>query len=134
MSYLFVDDGGAYIGYEGNYMTVRNRDGMVRKIPVETVEAIYLFSSVQVTSQCVVQCLKRGINISYYSKGGAYFGRLQSTNHINVARQRKQAALADSDFSLNQVIRVLDSIDYLTGTVEALWRTAIRPILQEGAA
>ncbi|MEH2941305.1 CRISPR-associated endonuclease Cas1 [Lachnospiraceae bacterium KK002] len=48
----------------------------------------------------MVQCLKRGINISYYSKGGSYFSRLQSTNHINVQRQRKQAALADSEFSL----------------------------------
>ena len=101
ISYLFVDDDGAYIGYEGNYVTVKHKSGMLTKVPVETVEAIYLFSSVQVTSQCVIQCLQRGINISYYSKGGAYFGRLQSTNHINVSRQRKQAKLADSEFSLN---------------------------------
>lgn len=107
MSYLFVDDDGAHINYESNYIIVKSKDGMIRKLPVETVEAIYLFSSVQVTSQCVVQCLKRGINISYYSKGGAYFGRLQSTNHINVSRQRKQARLANTDFSLGLAKRII---------------------------
>lgn len=100
MSYLFVDDDGASINYDSNYMVVKNKDGMVRKLPVETVDAIYLFSSVQITSQCIVQCLTRGINISYYSKGGTYFGRLQSTNHINVSRQRAQARLENSEFSL----------------------------------
>lgn len=107
MSYLFVDDDGAYISCEGNYMTVKSKDGMLRKVPIETVEAVYLFSSVQVTSQCVIQCLRRGINISYYSKSGSYFGRLQSTNHINVARQRKQASLADSEFSLNLAKKII---------------------------
>lgn len=107
LSYVFVDDDGAYIGCEGNYITVKNRDGMIRKVPIETVEAIYLFSSVQVTSQCIVQCLKRGINLSYYSKGGVYFGRLQSTNHINVLRQRKQAKLADTEFAVSIAKRVI---------------------------
>lgn len=100
MSYLFVNSNGAHINYDANYVVVRYGEEAIRRIPVENLEAIYIFTSVQITSQCVVQCLKRGINISYYSKGGSYFGRLQSTNHINVQRQRKQAALADSEFSL----------------------------------
>ena len=107
MSYVFVDDDGAYIGCEGNCITIKKRDGEIRRVPIETVEAIYLFSSVQMTSQCVIQCLKRGINVSYYSKGGEYFGRLQSTNHINVLRQRKQAKLADTEFSINIAKKII---------------------------
>lgn len=100
MSYLFVNSNGAYINYDANYVVVKYGEDSIRKIPVENLEAIYIFTSAQITSQCVIQCLKRGINISYYSKGGSYFGRLQSTNHVNVQRQRKQAALAESNFSL----------------------------------
>ena len=107
MSYLFVNERGANISFQENYVTVTYHDGMLRKIPVESLDAIYLFSYVQVTSQCVVECLKRGIPLSYFSKGGAYFGRLQSTNHVNVARQRQQAALANTEFALELAKKII---------------------------
>lgn len=107
MSYLFVNERGANISFQENYVMVTYHDGMLRKIPIESLDAIYLFSYVQVTSQCVVECLKRGIPLSYFSKGGAYFGRLQSTDHVNVARQRKQAALADTEFALQLAKKII---------------------------
>ena len=107
MSYLFVNAHGASINYDSNYVVVKYGQESERKIPVENLEAIYIFTSAQITSQCVVQCLKRGINISYYSKSGAYFGRLHSTGHVNVKRQRKQAALADTEFSLELARNIL---------------------------
>lgn len=107
MSYLFVNERGANINYQENYVVVTYHDGMLRKIPVESLDAIYLFSYVQVTSKCVVECLKRGIPLSYFSKGGSYFGRLQSTNHVNVQRQRKQAALADTEFALQLAKKII---------------------------
>lgn len=45
------------------------------------------------TTQCLAECLKRGVNIIFYSTYGAYYGRLISTTHVNVQRQRKQADL-----------------------------------------
>ncbi len=54
---------------------------------------IEVFGAIQITTQCIQECLKRGINIIYYSMNGSYFGRLISTSHVNVHRQRKQAAL-----------------------------------------
>ncbi|MCD8123869.1 MAG: CRISPR-associated endonuclease Cas1 [Lachnospiraceae bacterium] len=101
MSYLFVDTRGACVHYEANRVIVKQGETSARSIPVENLEAIYIFTSAQVTSQCVAQCLKHGISISYFSKSGVYFGRLYSTNHVNARRQRKQAALADTEFSLN---------------------------------
>lgn len=100
MSYLFINENGASINYKENYIVVKYSEELLKKIPIESLDAIYVFSSVQVTSQCVIECLKRGINISYLSKYGSYFGRLQSTGHINVERQRKQAALANTKFAL----------------------------------
>ena len=101
MSYLFVNEKGATIHFEENYVVVKYSEEVLKKIPVESLEAIYLFSAVQMTSQCVQQCLKHGISVSYFSKAGVYFGRLQSTGHVNVFRQRKQAALAHTIFSLD---------------------------------
>lgn len=100
MSFLFVDDHGATIKIDGNSLVVQKKDDTVRKIPIETIDEIYIFNSVQITSQCMIRCVQNGIPICYFSHKGEYFGRMQSTGHINVERQRRQAKLANTEFSL----------------------------------
>lgn len=107
ISFLFVDKNGANVHFEKNYIIVKHEQEVLTKIPIENLESIYIFSNVQVTSRTVTECLKRGICISYLSKGGTYYGRLQSIEHINVFRQRKQAALADTKFSLDLAKRII---------------------------
>ena len=106
MSYLYICEQGATVSVSANRFHVDYRDGMRKSIPVETLEVIEIFGKVQMTTQCIGECLKRGINVIFYSTYGAYFGRLISTNHVNVARQRKQAELGNNkkfclDFSKN---------------------------------
>ena len=99
MSYLYVCEQGAVIGYEGSRFQVKYKDDMLKSIPAETLEMIQVFGKIQLTTQCMEECLQRGIGVVFYSSYGSYFGRLISTNHVNVARQRMQAALTD-DFKL----------------------------------
>lgn len=100
MSYLYVQDNKAKIGIEANRITVHYANGMVKKVPVETLESINIFGNAQMTSQCVHTCLLKGIQVVYYSVGGSYFGRLESTGHVNVERQRMQDAVYNTDFAL----------------------------------
>lgn len=97
MSYLYVCEQGASIGFADNRFQVKYKDGLLKSIPSEVLEVIEVFGKVQITTQCMEECLKRGINILFYSTKGAYFGRLISTNHINVQRQRKQAKLGENE-------------------------------------
>ena len=54
--------------------------------------------------------MKRGVNILYYSTNGAYYGRLISTNHVNVQRQRLQAERTkDLDFRIAFSKRLIDA-------------------------
>lgn len=99
MSCLYVCEQGSTVGYEGCRFQVKCKDGLLRSIPAEPLETIQVFGRVQITTQCMTECLKRGINIIFYSSNGSYFGRLISTNHVNVARQRLQAGLSD-DFKM----------------------------------
>ena len=104
MSYLYVCEQGAVIGYEGSRFQVKYKDDMLKSIPAETLEMIQVFGKIQLTTQCMEECLQRGIGVVFYSSYGSYFGRLISTNHVNVARQRMQAALTDEfklEFSKN---------------------------------
>ncbi len=93
MSLLYVNENSAQIGIEANRCFVKYADGMKKMIPIETLESITIMGHAQMTTQCVQECLKRGIPVSYYSKGGSYFGRLHSTGHVNAKRQRMQSAL-----------------------------------------
>lgn len=97
MSYLYVCEQGATIGFADNRFQVKYKDGMLKSIPSEVLEVIEVFGKVQITIQCMEECLKRGVNVLYYSTNGAYFGRLISTNHVNVQRQRKQAKLGENE-------------------------------------
>ncbi len=107
MSYLFVNEKGAVISLADNTIKVTYRDGLIKTIPIETLDAIYIFTYAQITTQCTIECLMRGIRLSYFSPTGKYFGRLQSTDYVNVPRQRRQVKLYESDFSLELAKRII---------------------------
>lgn len=100
MSLLYINENNATIGIESNQCTVKYADGMKKMIPIETLESITIMGHAQMTTQCIQECLKRGIPVSYFSKKGSYFGRLHSTGHINAPRQRKQCALYETEFAV----------------------------------
>lgn len=109
MSYLYLCENGATVGIEENYVVVSYSNEMKKKIPIETLESIQIFGHASITSPCIVQCLKKGIPVMYYSKGGAYFGRLQSTGHVNAVRQRMQSRLGDTPFALELSRRLIEA-------------------------
>lgn len=109
MSLLYVNEDGALIGIEANRCTIKYKDGLQRSVPVESLEGITILGKSQLTTACTEECLKRGISVSYFSKGGSYFGRLQSTGHINAVRQRKQSRLYDTEFALELGKKILSA-------------------------
>ena len=110
MSYLYVTELGSHIGIRGNRIEIKYKDDMLRSLPVETVDVIEVFGNVLFTTQCIQECLKRGISVIFSSSNGAYFGRLISTNHVNVARQRLQAKITDDpDFCLGIAGRIINA-------------------------
>lgn len=100
MGLLYINESGAVVGVEANKCTVQYKDGMKKMIPIESLEGITIMGRSQMTTQCAEECMVRGIPVAYFSKGGRYFGRLMSTGHINVERQRRQSELYDTEFSL----------------------------------
>ena len=93
MSYLYVCEQGAIIGISANRFEVKYKDGMIKSIPAETLELIEVFGKVQITTQCITECLKRGVNILFFSTNGSYFGRLISckcTETTKASRNREE--------------------------------------------
>lgn len=73
MSYLYVNEDGVTVGIEANRCVARYKDGMIKYIPIETVEGIVIMGKSQLTTNCMEECLKRGINVSFFSKGWTIF-------------------------------------------------------------
>lgn len=143
MSILYIDKSDCVIGKQDNRITVKYKDGMVRTIPVESIDGITLLGYAQVTTQCIQECLKKGISLSYFSKGGHYFGRLSSTGHIKASLQRKQAGLYDQPFALelskkiifakihNQIVvlrRYSKSTNHNISDIELHMKSALRKV------
>ena len=107
MSVLYITENGAVIGVDSNRLTVKYKDGLLKSLPIETIEGITLLGKNQLTTQCMEVCLAKGIPVSFFSKGGKYYGRLMSTGHVKAELQRKQASLYDTDFAVELSKRII---------------------------
>ncbi len=96
ISFLYINEPGAIIGINGGYFEVKQKKGLVRKIPKETLESITIFGNSLMTNQCIAVCLENGIPINYFSGKGSYFGKLVSTAHVNAERIKKQVYVSDN--------------------------------------
>lgn len=69
-----------------------------------------LFGNISITTSCIQELLRKGIPVSYFSKKGTYFSRLESTSHKNIFRLKKQIAMNDSDdFSLKFAKKIISA-------------------------
>ena len=109
MSILYVNENGAHLSVDHSRVIISYKDGMTKEVPIETLEALILLGKSQITTQCMELCLKKGIPVSFFSKGGSYFGRLMSTGHVKASLQRKQAVLYDTPFAFSFSKRIIEA-------------------------
>ena len=110
MSYLYITEDGAVLSVNGGYYVVTYRDGCVKNIPSETLESVSIFGNSSVTTPCTRKLLEKGIPVNYFSKRGAYYGRLESTRHTNIARLKAQIQMSeDSDFRIRLAQSILSA-------------------------
>ncbi len=110
MSYLYVNEQGAKIGVEGGYFMVYTTDGMVKKIPKETLEAVVIFGHVHMSSHFIGEVLKRGVKVSIFSTTGRYFGRLESTLFSNAEILKTQIkAMEDEQLKISLTKKIIQA-------------------------
>ena len=97
MSCLYITENGSKVAVKGGHFIVECQDGSERLVPKETLESIVIFGNVYLTVPCIKECLERGIAVSMFSTKGKYFGRIESTNHVNAKRLKQQVYLSDQE-------------------------------------
>lgn len=110
MACLYVMEYGAKINLGQGTVDVIGKDESKRMLPIETLESIVIFGNIIMSNACMRECLRRGIQVSFLSKRGRYFGRLVSTSHGNPERLKNQIYLSDNlEFTLEFTKKILKS-------------------------
>jgi len=108
MSFLYISEQNYTLSVDGGYCMVKTKGGMLRKIPIETLEYVSLFGDIHITVPAIKTFMTNKIPVTLYSKTGGYFGRIMSNENVNITRQRKQFKLSgDTEFSLNLAKRII---------------------------
>lgn len=101
MSFVYITEEGAKVQKKnGKYLVGRNLEIMF-EIPENILEGLVLIDKIQVSSQAMISFLENGIPVTWISDTGKFFGRLESTKHVNVFKQVKQIEVRNERFALN---------------------------------
>ena len=117
--FAYITEEGAYVQKRGGNFVIGRNNECVMEIPEEVLEALTLIDSVQVSSQAMVELLRLGVPVTWLSRSGYFFGRLESTRHVNffgrlestrhvnVFRQERQVLMKGSGFYLRMGRKVI---------------------------
>ena len=98
MSNIYVYEQGSIITINENRLIITKVNKEIESVPIELIDGVMIFGNIQVSTQSIHKLLSKGINITYLSKKGYNFGRLENSNKVNIERQRLQFKKSEDIF------------------------------------
>ena len=102
-----MDNGSIIRKNEGRIKIERGNE--LDSIPIETVDGINIYGKPQLTTQCIEECMKRGISISFFSIYGNYIGGFSANEYVKVSLQRKQSVFNVTNSALELAKRIIEA-------------------------
>lgn len=96
MTVLYLTTEGSILKLKDNQLIISKSNDILKKISIEKIDNIILVGQTHLSTPLTVELLKREISLSWLSKTGKFYGRLDSTKSINIERQREQFRQADN--------------------------------------
>lgn len=93
---LFVTTQGAYVGHEGESVTVKVDHQVTLRAPIHTLGGIVCFGHVGVSPSLMGKCGEQGVTISFLTHHGRYLASVRGFTPGNVLLRREQYRRADS--------------------------------------
>lgn len=98
---LYVTEPGAHVRLHRRQYLVEHSGVELLAVPAGQCDAIYVHSSVQLTSAVIVDALRRGIDVHWLTEHGKWLGRLSGErSRAPAARVAQMAAVLDEDQTL----------------------------------
>ncbi|MDD4465522.1 MAG: type I-C CRISPR-associated endonuclease Cas1c [Dehalococcoidales bacterium] len=93
---LFVTTQGSYIHRDGEAVLVETDGNIKLRVPVHTLQGIVCFGQVSMSPPLIGLCAQRGVAVSFLTKNGRFWGRVQGPVSGNVLLRREQYRSADN--------------------------------------
>ena len=74
MSILYINDYGVVVGMSDGRCKAALQEQCIASIPLEQLEGIVILGQAQLTTALTEYCLTNGVTVSFFSRGGTYFG------------------------------------------------------------
>lgn len=87
---VYLTEHGACIRKNGGKIEITKDDQIIAQYPMEKLETITLFTSSQITSQCLEELSERNINVSWLSNSGKFVGCLMNPKKVDILKQKEQ--------------------------------------------
>ena len=91
---LYVKEQGAFVGKDGDRLTVRHREAKLVSVPLMDVSQVSLFGNVQMSAQALREIVDRGIPVCHFSYGGWFHAMTTGHVHKNIELRMAQFATA----------------------------------------
>lgn len=102
MTSLYLTEDGTHLTLKENRILIKKSSEILKEISLEKVDNIVIVGNVSITSPLSIELLEREIPVNWLSKTGKFYGRLEPTTRVNIARQREQFRCSDNiEFSLD---------------------------------
>ena len=99
MAYLYLTEQGSVLRKSGDRLLVELDQQIVLDVPYTKLEHVLLFGHVQVTTQATHELLEKGIDLSYFTRGGQFRGSLTPPRSANVQDRLQQLKFWQNEYS-----------------------------------
>lgn len=91
---LYVKMQGGNVGKNGERFTVKRKGELIEEVRMHDVSQLCVFGNVQVSTQTLHECIRKGIPICYFTYGGYFIGMTEnfSTKNIDLRLAQFRAA------------------------------------------
>lgn len=101
MASLYLTEEGTHLTLKDNRIVIKKSSETLKEVSLEKVDNIVLIGNISITSPLSIELLEREIPVNWLSSTGKFYGRLEPTTRVNIARQREQFRCSDNkDFLL----------------------------------
>ena len=125
MSILYLMEPALEARLKDGQILVKKRDTstVLKTLPLEKVESIVALSSCYISHRLMMHCLEKGMPMTWVNHYGRSFGRLESTQFVNVERHALQfECYNDSTFRVGLSQRIVEAKLLNTKTLLGRWR------------
>jgi len=93
---LYVQTQGVYLRLEGDTLRIQHEEVTLRNVPLHHLGGLALFGNVLISPFLLARCAEEGLEVSWFSESGRFFGRLVGPVSGNVLLRQAQYRALDN--------------------------------------